>query len=443
MVLGRGARVSRAAFSVVAAFALVAGFVSPAFADNFYGAIAISPSTGKHGGSWDMRSQSAADSSAIAKCNSASGTNDCISTVQIHTHTCGALAIDVSAGQWKGGLGNTRGEASSSALAALGSSSGSIAESVCNDNTSNGFQSNGFGRNAAGRKFGAIAMSRSTGQHWGIWNVDSQSVADSQAISSCNSHHGVGDCFVAVEINTHLCGALAEDVSAGRWQAGQGDTRDAAKSNALAGLGSSNGTIAQSVCNDASSASKTASGTNNVEAGVLGFLVGAAAIAALSHHKAAPTPSPTPVPTPPPTPVPTPVPPVAAPAAPPPAATPAPPPARAAPPTVAFGSSHFGSIAVNPAGTMAAVAQDRESDGGAMADAINDCNARTHGTSCTVHVQFSSANPDEMCAAVAVRRQPSVLIGSATAATQRDAEARALMKAGTGATILAYGCNTP
>ncbi len=92
---------------------------------------------------------------------------------------------------------------------------------------------------------------------------------------------------------------------------------------------------------------------------------------------------------------------------------------------------------------MAAVATDRDSDGGAMADAVNDCNARSHGTSCVVHVQFASTNPDEICAAVAIRRQPVVLIGSATAGTQRDAEARALMKAGTGATILAFGCNTP
>jgi len=49
-----------------------------------------------------------------------------------------------------------------------------------------------------------------------------------------------------------------------------------------------------------------------------------------------------------------------------------------------------------------------------------------------------------MCAAVAIRRHgKTVDIASATAENERDAEGRALVKGGTGATLLAHGCNSP
>ncbi|MDQ2681364.1 MAG: DUF4189 domain-containing protein [Candidatus Eremiobacteraeota bacterium] len=148
---------------------------------------------------------------------------------------------------------------------------------------------------------------------------------------------------------------------------------------------------------------------------------GVAAMAALSHHHSAPAATPAP------TPVPQAAPVVAAPVA------PAPAPVAAAP---------VGAIAVNTAGTVASLAADRGSAADSMVEAINDCNLKSHGNSCAVHVQFTSVDY-ELCGAVAVRRVPhNVFIGSATAGSERDAEARALMKAGTGSTILAHGCNS-
>ncbi|HEV2260804.1 MAG TPA: DUF4189 domain-containing protein, partial [Candidatus Rubrimentiphilum sp.] len=120
------------------------------------------------------------------------------------------------------------------------------------------------------------------------------------------------------------------------------------------------------------------------------------------------------------------------------AATPAP----TAPPVVAFSASHYGSIAVNMGGTIAIAALDRDSAANSMMDSINGCNAKAGGNGCTVHVQFANT-ADARCGAVAIRRSGRQnIIGSATAGSESDAEARALMKAGTGATILAYGCNT-
>ena len=116
---------------LVAAFA--AATMAPALADNPYGAIAISPSTGKVSGSWNFRNQSAADARAVSRCNAlTNGAGDCIATVAVHQHLCGALATDSVQGTWKGGVANTRAAAKSAALSNLGSSNGRIAYSLCN-----------------------------------------------------------------------------------------------------------------------------------------------------------------------------------------------------------------------------------------------------------------------------------------------------------------------
>jgi hypothetical protein len=63
----------------------------PALANDYYGAIAYSRSTGSHGYSYDYATSQAAELAALRGCESYSGTGDCQSLV-VFQNACGALA---------------------------------------------------------------------------------------------------------------------------------------------------------------------------------------------------------------------------------------------------------------------------------------------------------------------------------------------------------------
>jgi hypothetical protein len=72
------------------AFALALGFATaaaPALADDLFGAIAFSPSTGKVGGGWNFTAKDEAASEAVAQC----GVDDCETVVTFPS--CGAVAV--------------------------------------------------------------------------------------------------------------------------------------------------------------------------------------------------------------------------------------------------------------------------------------------------------------------------------------------------------------
>ncbi|HEV2261776.1 MAG TPA: DUF4189 domain-containing protein, partial [Candidatus Rubrimentiphilum sp.] len=250
--------------------ALALGSVVPALADNPYGDIAVSPSTGQTARSWDWGTQSAADAKAISLCNAlTNGVNDCISQLEVHSHVCGAIAFDSALNQWRGGRGNTVAEADSNALAALSISNGTVARHVCNTvSSSNGNGSNSTGSN---NRYGAIAVSPNTLGSYGSWDFSSQSAADNNAIAGCNGRsNGANDCLRVVMIHNQTCGALAEDNSQNTWKDGHGNTHAAANSDALSRLGSGNGTVVRSICNDNTANNSTnSSGSSNVAGGII------------------------------------------------------------------------------------------------------------------------------------------------------------------------------
>ena len=59
----------------------------PAMADELFGAIAFSPSTGKVGGGWNFAAKDEASSEAVAQC----GVDDCETVVTFPN--CGAVAV--------------------------------------------------------------------------------------------------------------------------------------------------------------------------------------------------------------------------------------------------------------------------------------------------------------------------------------------------------------
>jgi len=139
--------------------ALSAAMMLPALAENPYGAIAISPSTGKVSGSWNFGNQSAANTRAISRCNAlTNGAGDCIATVAVHQHLCGALATDSVQGTWRGGVANTRAAAKSAALSNLGSSNGRIAYSICNSGNQQSAGASSTESAVAGLLVGAAAV---------------------------------------------------------------------------------------------------------------------------------------------------------------------------------------------------------------------------------------------------------------------------------------------
>lgn len=72
------------------ALALGLGFATgpaPAMADDLFGAIAFSPSTGKVGGGWNFAAKDEASSEAVAQC----GVGDCETVVTFPS--CGAVAV--------------------------------------------------------------------------------------------------------------------------------------------------------------------------------------------------------------------------------------------------------------------------------------------------------------------------------------------------------------
>lgn len=143
----------------------------------------------------------------------------------------------------------------------------------------------------ADSKYGAIAVSRNSGFARGAWNWSSQNGADSKALQLCRNASNASDCQVAVRFHQHRCGAVAIDNFTKQWSWGLGNNDNEARSNALRSLGGSNGKIMSSHCNDAST---TSTGQSTTGAAIAGVLLGAAAVAALSHHgsKPAATPSP-------------------------------------------------------------------------------------------------------------------------------------------------------
>lgn len=138
----------------------------PALADNPFGAIAISPSNGTAGGSWNWKSQGDANSHALSACRSRSnGANDCLVAQEIHQHLCGAVAFDKSAGRWRGGVANVRADARSAALNNLGSSSGRILESVCNSTQTKSTGASTTEAAVAGLLLGAAAVAVASQHH--------------------------------------------------------------------------------------------------------------------------------------------------------------------------------------------------------------------------------------------------------------------------------------
>lgn len=138
----------------------------------------------------------------------------------------------------------------------------------------------------ADNPYAAIAASPSTGAAADAYNFSTQFAANSRAISICNrSTGGNNDCTAVVAVHTHLCGALVRDSSSGRWGRGVGNTKQDAINAANNNLGSFNGQLVRWVCNGTTTASKS-TGTSTTEAAVAGLLVGAAAVAIATHHRA-------------------------------------------------------------------------------------------------------------------------------------------------------------
>lgn len=77
---------SRLAVAMIATLAL-GGTVAPAFAQNLFGAIAFSPSTGKVGSGYNFASKDEASSEAVTQC----GVGDCAAVVVFPN--CGAVAV--------------------------------------------------------------------------------------------------------------------------------------------------------------------------------------------------------------------------------------------------------------------------------------------------------------------------------------------------------------
>ncbi|MGK7890800.1 MAG: DUF4189 domain-containing protein [Leptolyngbyaceae cyanobacterium] len=88
------------------ALPLIAISSQRANAQDYYGAIARSPSTWAHGYSYDYANQRAAETRALRECESQSGTGDCEVMVWFR-NACGALA-EASNGAAGSGWGSER-----------------------------------------------------------------------------------------------------------------------------------------------------------------------------------------------------------------------------------------------------------------------------------------------------------------------------------------------
>jgi serine/threonine-protein kinase len=104
----------------------------PSFAEDMYGAISYSPSTGAHGWSKNYKTQSAAEARSQRECESYAGTGDCTILVWFR-NACGALAVGPNG--YGSGWGATRPLAESQALQSCGqySSGCTIKQLVCTD----------------------------------------------------------------------------------------------------------------------------------------------------------------------------------------------------------------------------------------------------------------------------------------------------------------------
>lgn len=91
---------------------MLAASVAPAHAqyESYYGAIAVSLSTGQYGSAYDYPSYSAAEQSAVSRCGAA----DCVAKIS-YRNGCGALAV--SSNYFSYGTGASRSSARSEALA--------------------------------------------------------------------------------------------------------------------------------------------------------------------------------------------------------------------------------------------------------------------------------------------------------------------------------------
>ncbi len=93
-------------FATAIALPLIAIGGQRANAQEYYGAIARSPSTWAHGYSYDYANQRAAETRALRECESQSGTGDCEIMVWFR-NGCGALA-EASSGAAGSGWGANR-----------------------------------------------------------------------------------------------------------------------------------------------------------------------------------------------------------------------------------------------------------------------------------------------------------------------------------------------
>jgi hypothetical protein len=103
----------RFAVKVSAVVAAMLMMTSMAFAQNRFGAIYFSQSTGAHGYSYDYNSQYQAEQGALNECLSAGGT-DCQRATWFR-NACGALAVGDGNG-WGARWGNNRNGAEQNAL---------------------------------------------------------------------------------------------------------------------------------------------------------------------------------------------------------------------------------------------------------------------------------------------------------------------------------------
>lgn len=100
-----------AAVLVATIGSMLAVSVTPAHAQSsYYGAIAVSLSTGRYGYSYDYPSYSSAEDRAVSEC----GVDDCVAKISWR-NGCGALAV--SSRYYSYGAGPTRSDARADALA--------------------------------------------------------------------------------------------------------------------------------------------------------------------------------------------------------------------------------------------------------------------------------------------------------------------------------------
>jgi hypothetical protein len=82
---------SKLAIATAVTIPLLASTSQKVLANDYYGAIARSQSTGSHGYSYDYATRNAAETRALRECESYSGTGDCQVLVWF-SNGCGALA---------------------------------------------------------------------------------------------------------------------------------------------------------------------------------------------------------------------------------------------------------------------------------------------------------------------------------------------------------------